>query len=131
MGLPRPIVFGNWKMHGLRAEARALAGGLAERARDLEATLGVFPPFTVLHEIAEQLEGTGILVGAQDCHEAAKGAFTGSVSAAMVRAPLDSFTAGGYRLSVLLSALAKNPQFFSAPPLAPQKTKTAMNDVSH
>lgn len=85
MALPRPIVFGNWKMHGLRAESRALAGGLAERARDPKATLGVFPPATVLHEVAEQLAGTGIVVGGQDCHEQAKGAFTGSISAPMLK----------------------------------------------
>ena len=51
-GLPRPIVFGNWKMHGLRAEARALAGALAGHAGDRTGTLGVFPPFTVLAEVA-------------------------------------------------------------------------------
>jgi triosephosphate isomerase len=85
MGLPRPIVFGNWKMHGLRAEARALAGGLAERAGTLGATLGVFPPATVLAEVAAQLAGTGILVGGQDCHEQPKGAFTGSISAPMLQ----------------------------------------------
>jgi triosephosphate isomerase (TIM) len=84
MGLPRPIVFGNWKMHGLRAEAKALAGGLAERAGKPTATLGVFPPATVLAEVAAQLAGTGIVVGGQDCHAQAKGAFTGSISAPML-----------------------------------------------
>jgi hypothetical protein len=59
------------------------------------------------------------------------GASSERVSAAMVRAPLDSFTAGGYRLPVLLRALATSPQFFSAPPPEAPKTKTAMNAVSH
>jgi triosephosphate isomerase len=85
MGLPRPIVFGNWKMHGLKAEARALAGGLAERAGKPNGTLGVFPPATVLAEVAAQLAGTGIVVGGQDCHEQPKGAFTGSIAAPMLR----------------------------------------------
>jgi triosephosphate isomerase (TIM) len=86
MGLSRPIVFGNWKMHGLRAESRALAGALAERAgHRLTATLGVFPPATVLAEVAAQLAGTGVMVGGQDCHDRTKGAFTGSVSAAMLK----------------------------------------------
>jgi triosephosphate isomerase (TIM) len=85
MGLPRPIVFGNWKMHGLRAESRALAGALAERAGHLTATLGVFPPFTVLGDVAAQLAGTGIIVGGQDCHERHKGAFTGSIGGPMLR----------------------------------------------
>jgi triosephosphate isomerase len=84
MALARPIVFGNWKMHGLRAEAEALALGLAERAGRPSATLGVFPPATVLAETAGRLAGSGIVVGGQDCHEQPKGAFTGSISAAML-----------------------------------------------
>jgi triosephosphate isomerase len=85
MTLPRPIVFGNWKMHGLRAEAMALAGRLAEAEGASAGTLGVFPPATVLGEVAARLAGTGILIGGQDCHEQAKGAFTGSISAAMLK----------------------------------------------
>jgi triosephosphate isomerase (TIM) len=89
MALPRPIVFGNWKMHaGLAAEADALASALAERkaaAPAVAGTLGVFPPATVLARVAERLRGTGILVGGQDCHQRPEGAFTGSVSAAMLK----------------------------------------------
>ena len=84
MSFARPIVFGNWKMHGLRADGRALAAGLAERAGSLTATLGVFPPFTLVAEIAAQLAGSGIVVGGQDCHAERKGAFTGSISAEML-----------------------------------------------
>ncbi|WP_159715867.1 triose-phosphate isomerase [Geminicoccus flavidas] len=80
----RPLVFGNWKMNGLAADARALAAALAEAGQPEAGTLAVFPPFTQLAQVAAQLRGSGIIVGAQDCHEAAKGAFTGSVSAAMV-----------------------------------------------
>ena len=85
MRWPRPIVFGNWKMHGLRAEARDLAAALADHPGRRTATLGVFPPYTVLGEVAAQLEGSGILVGGQDCHGEAKGAFTGSISAPMLK----------------------------------------------
>jgi triosephosphate isomerase len=90
MELTRPIVLGNWKMHGLRADALRLAGALAERAAAAAAagrpagTLGVFPPATVLAEVAGRLRGTGILVGGQDCHERDKGAFTGSIAAPML-----------------------------------------------
>ena len=87
MALATPIVFGNWKMHGLRAEADALAGGLADvrAGSTLAGTLGVFPPATVLARVAERLRGTGIVVGGQDCHQQPKGAFTGSVSAPMLK----------------------------------------------
>ena len=88
MPLPRPVVLGNWKMHGLRAEAEALVSALAERKAaepDRPGTLGVFPPATVLGEVAQRLRGTGILVGAQDCHERDKGAFTGELSSLMLK----------------------------------------------
>ncbi|MCS6879346.1 MAG: triose-phosphate isomerase [Geminicoccaceae bacterium] len=84
MRLDRPIVFGNWKMNGLRAEGLALAGALAERAVRLSGTLGIFPPFTILHAVAQRVRETAILVGGQDCHERAFGAFTGCVSAPML-----------------------------------------------
>lgn len=84
MALARPVVLGNWKMNGLRAEAASLAGALRGRAGRLTGTLGVFPPATVLAAVAEQLEGSSIVVGGQDCHERPSGAFTGSISAAML-----------------------------------------------
>ncbi|BCX18149.1 MAG: triosephosphate isomerase [Geminicoccaceae bacterium] len=84
MRLDRPVVFGNWKMNGLRAEGLALAGALAERAVRLTGTLGIFPPFTLVHAVAQRVKDTAILVGGQDCHERASGAFTGCVSAPML-----------------------------------------------
>lgn len=80
----RPIVFGNWKMHGLRADAGTITSALAKAAPLAAGRLGVFPPFTVLREVVQALDGTGIVVGGQDCHHAAKGAFTGSISAPML-----------------------------------------------
>ncbi|WP_051329424.1 triose-phosphate isomerase [Geminicoccus roseus] len=80
----RPFVFGNWKMNGLGSDALALAAALKAEGRPAEGTLAVFPPFTQIAVVAQHLEGSGILVGAQDCHEAAKGAYTGSISAGMV-----------------------------------------------
>ena len=84
MRLDRPVVFGNWKMNGLRAEGLALAGTLAERAVRLTGTLGIFPPFTLIHAVAQRVKETAILVGGQDCHERASGAYTGCVSAPML-----------------------------------------------
>ena len=85
MGCPRPIVFGNWKMHGLRAEARALAAAVAGHPGARTGTLGIFPPFTVLAEIAGAVDGSGVVVGGQDCHREPRGAFTGSISAPMLK----------------------------------------------
>ena len=85
MPLARPVVFGNWKMHGLRRDALALAGALAARAPRLSATLGIFPPFTVLTEVARRIEDSALLLGGQDCHDRAEGPYTGCISAPMLR----------------------------------------------
>ncbi len=85
MRLPRPVVLGNWKMNGLVDEAKALTGALKARAGDDAAgTLGVFPPATLIARSREWLAGTPIFVGAQDCHHAASGAYTGDLSAPML-----------------------------------------------
>ena len=80
----RPLIAGNWKMHGLRADGLALARAVAEGAAG-GAELLVCPPSTLLREVAAALEGSAVAVGAQDCHAAAKGAHTGDVSAPMLR----------------------------------------------
>lgn len=84
MALPRPIVFGNWKMHGLRRDALALAGALADRYVRPSATMGIFPPFTVLAEVARRVSGTRMIVGGQDCHDRPEGPFTGCIGAPML-----------------------------------------------
>lgn len=82
----RPLIAGNWKMHGLRADGLALARAVAEGAgRATGAELLVCPPFTLLREVAAALDGGAVAVGAQDCHAAAKGAHTGDVAAPMLR----------------------------------------------
>ena len=78
----RPYIVGNWKMHGTRAmlsEARAIDRA-AQRHMKVEVALA--PPFTLIHPIHREAEQ--ISVGAQDCHQADGGAFTGDISAAMV-----------------------------------------------
>jgi len=81
-----PLLAGNWKMHGTRHEAVALAHALATR---LGKTTGrevlIAPPFTVLEAVAEAIVGSPILLGAQNVHWEAKGAFTGEISVAMLR----------------------------------------------
>jgi triosephosphate isomerase (TIM) len=78
----RPYIVGNWKMHGTRAmlsEARAI-----DRAaqRLLKVEVAIAPPYTLIHPIHREAEL--IAVGAQDCHEADGGAFTGDISASML-----------------------------------------------
>jgi triosephosphate isomerase (TIM) len=85
------LVAGNWKMNGRRADGIALARAIAERAREPHACdLLVCPPATLLVPIGEvlggeALAGSGVALGGQDCHAAASGAFTGCISAEMLR----------------------------------------------
>jgi triosephosphate isomerase (TIM) len=81
----RPLIAGNWKMHGSAEalqEARALAEHLEERPT--EARVALCPPHTLVSQMAARLEGSAVEVGGQDCHIEAKGAFTGDVSAEML-----------------------------------------------
>jgi len=80
-----PVVVGNWKMHTTLAEARSLAEGIRNGCRGLAGVHVVLcPPFTALAAVSEVLAGSGILLGAQDCHWATHGAYTGAVSPVQV-----------------------------------------------
>ena len=84
----RPLVAGNWKMNGLASslgELAALKDALAgQSARDVPACdVLVCPPATLMAQAAWLVKGAFAL-GGQDCHVAAKGAFTGDISAEML-----------------------------------------------
>lgn len=82
----KPIIVGNWKLNKTISEAVELAtavknvlGGLL----DLEA--GIAPPFTALPAVAKRLEGSRLILAAQNCYHEDKGAFTGEVSAPLLK----------------------------------------------
>jgi triosephosphate isomerase (TIM) len=80
----RQLVVGNWKMHGSRAaNAELLAGILG--ARPYTADVAVCVPFVFLTETAATLAASDIRWGAQDVSAHEQGAYTGEVSAAMLR----------------------------------------------
>ena len=82
----RPIVAGNWKMHGSRAEnARLIEELLAQMPPQPAAACVVCPPFVYLQESARALRESSLSLGAQDVCADAQGAFTGEVSAAMLK----------------------------------------------
>ena len=80
----RPLIAGNWKMHGLAAEAQALARAVAAGAAGLKAEVLICPPATLIVPLTQACAGV-VALGGQDCHEAAKGAHTGDISAAMLK----------------------------------------------
>jgi triosephosphate isomerase len=79
------LIAGNWKMNGLGAslgEVEALRAALAEAAPACRVAL--CPPATLVERMA-RMAGDGIEIGGQDCRAESHGAFTGDVSAAMLR----------------------------------------------
>jgi len=86
LAMRRPVVAGNWKMHGSRAANDTLLGDLAERLNpDWRADIVVFPPYVYLGDAVRMLEGTEVRVGAQDVCAEPVGAFTGQVAAGMLK----------------------------------------------
>ncbi|MGH1337680.1 MAG: triose-phosphate isomerase [Aureispira sp.] len=84
-----PLVAGNWKMNKRLDEALALTKDLAASANNLSDTVEIVlaPPALYLHPIQQLTQATpGIHLAAQNCHQASKGAYTGELSAPMLRA---------------------------------------------
>ena len=81
-----PFVAANWKMHKTVAEAMAFAAAFRARMETVHAAeVVVAPPFTALHAVAAALDGSRVGVAGQNLHAAPQGAYTGEVSAGMLR----------------------------------------------
>lgn len=82
----RPIIAGNWKMHGDAGWAASLAREVLQRAgRARHCDVVVLPAFPLIPIVARVLEGSAIAFGAQDVSPEEEGAFTGDVSARMLK----------------------------------------------
>ncbi len=83
----RSLIAGNWKMNRGDAAGRELANAVANAAsRAPHVDLVVAPPFTVLAQVASDLRGTRVEVAGQNVHQENDGAFTGEISAPMLKA---------------------------------------------
>ena len=92
----RSLIVGNWKMNGLSASAAQVStlvdwldstkpGDSAEAAESaMVGGIVICPPATLLSEFSEILADSAIMLGGQDCHTAASGAYTGDISAEML-----------------------------------------------
>ena len=82
----KPIVVGNWKMNKTVPEAVDLANAIKrELAGCKDVDIVLCPPFTALKSVGEVITGTHVDLGAQNMHAEKSGAFTGEVSAGMLR----------------------------------------------
>ena len=87
MNLRKKLIAGNWKMNKTPADGAALAAELVAVAGKLtEVDIVVCPPFVALESVGRTLEGSTVKLGAQNLHPEASGAFTGEISAPMLRA---------------------------------------------
>jgi triosephosphate isomerase len=82
----RPIVAGNWKMHGSRVEnARLLEALTAQFPAESPAQCIVCPPVVYLSDVSRMISGTPIELGAQSVCAEGSGPYTGEVSASMLK----------------------------------------------
>jgi len=81
----RPLVAGNWKMNGLRASIGELEKIIAGAQALPQVDLMVCPPATLLASFAAAARGSRLSIGGQDCHALACGAYTGDLSAEMLK----------------------------------------------
>jgi triosephosphate isomerase len=79
----RKLVVGNWKMHGLQAQLGEIEAIAAAAAANPAVDVALCVPFTLITSAASVADG--LPIGAQDVHEAEKGAHTGCISAEMLR----------------------------------------------
>jgi triosephosphate isomerase len=93
-----PLVAGNWKMNGLTAslsEIEAMRGAVEKGAAGAAEVL-ICPPASLLAPAAQILRGGKLALGAQDCHPAPSGAFTGDISAEMIKDAGGSYVIVGH-----------------------------------
>jgi triosephosphate isomerase len=84
---PKKLIAGNWKMNKTASDAVSLVTEVVAAAgKQNDVDVVVCPPFTALESAAKALDGSQIKLGAQNLHPEASGAFTGEVSAPMLRA---------------------------------------------
>jgi triosephosphate isomerase len=81
----RPLVAANWKMNGLKASIAELEKIIAGARRLTAVDLVVCPPATLIAGFAAKAQGTPVVIGGQDCRAEAAGAYTGDISAEMLR----------------------------------------------
>ena len=82
----KPFIAGNWKMYKTIPEAVEMVKALKEASSEqIEAELVVIPPMTVLSEVKKAIEGSQVKLGAQNMYWEDEGAFTGEISAPMLK----------------------------------------------
>jgi triosephosphate isomerase (TIM) len=80
-----PLIAGNWKMHGLKSSIGELQKIIAGAKALPKVELMVCPPATLVAQFSAAAAGSPVAIGGQDCHAQRSGAFTGDISAEMLK----------------------------------------------
>lgn len=84
--MKKPFIVGNWKMHCNTQEAKTLLEAIIPEVKDIDTVdIAVAPPFTSLETASTLLQNTKISLAAQNVHFLDKGAYTGEISANMLK----------------------------------------------
>lgn len=83
--LRRPVIAGNWKMNNTPSQAKALIEDMKPLVAGADCDVVLCVPYIDLYAAMEAAEGSNIKIGAENVHWAEKGAFTGEVSAQMLK----------------------------------------------
>jgi triosephosphate isomerase len=120
----KKIVAGNWKMNKTFEEGMALTSEVVNMVKDevnsSKVTAILIPPFIHLHSVAALAASTAVAVGAQNCHQAASGAYTGEVSVSMIKS-----TGATY---VILGHSERRAYFGETNTLLAQKTDAVLKE---
>lgn len=81
----KAIIAGNWKMNNTASEGVALVKAITPLVKDATCDVVVCVPAIDIPAVSEALKGTNIMLGAENVHFAEKGAYTGEISAAMLK----------------------------------------------
>ena len=81
----KTIVAGNWKMNASKDSVESLVTDILSGASDVSAEIIVCAPFPYLSQVEVLIEGSNLMLGAQNLNVNASGAFTGEVSAEMIK----------------------------------------------
>ncbi len=84
--LRRPVIAGNWKMNNTPEQTKALIEQMKPLVANADCDVVICAPYIDLYAAMEAAAGSNIKIGAENCHWAEKGAFTGEVSAKMLKA---------------------------------------------
>ena len=82
--LRKAVIAGNWKMNKTPSQAKTLLGEIAPLVKDADCEVIACVPYVDLCTAIEAVKGTNIKIGAENCHWAESGAFTGEISTGML-----------------------------------------------